>query len=88
MHPAGQQLSERLFYCFMFLTSLVCLIETWRTDDLRRFALFFAIGSTLALLACVPDWPVYRKKAITWREIPAAVSVPTSSSASQASTPR
>ncbi|KAK4530880.1 hypothetical protein CCYA_CCYA06G1737 [Cyanidiococcus yangmingshanensis] len=68
MNPYGQRLSERLFVSILLATSVLSLLQVWRTEDLRQLFVCFFAGSALALTVSVPNWPFYNRTRLRWRQ--------------------
>ena len=62
----GQKISEYIYVAFISAAGVIAwLIGYWKSD-FQVSVYGWAIAVAMSVLLCVPDWPMYNKKPVTW----------------------
>eukprot|EP01032_Pedospumella_encystans_P015213 gene15213-17419_t len=68
MDYKGQRLSEYIYSILTILFGGVAWIVGYVKGDFQVTFYGWAAGLALALLLCIPDWPMYNRNPVTWLE--------------------
>ncbi len=68
MDYRGQQFSEYLYYFLTIFFGAVAWVVGYMYNDFQLTVNGWAIGLVLAILLCIPDWPMYNKHPVKWAE--------------------
>jgi signal peptidase complex subunit 1 len=66
MDYRGQQFSEYLYYFLTIFFGAVAWVVGYLYNDFQMTVNGWAIGLTLAIVLCIPDWPMYNKHPVKW----------------------
>ena len=66
MDYRGQQFSEYLYYFLTIFFGAIAWFVGYFSDDFQITVYGWAVGLGLALILCIPDWPMYNKHPVTW----------------------
>ena len=66
MDYRGQQFSEYLYYFLTIFFGAIAWIVGFVANDFQLTVWGWAVGLGLALILCIPDWPMYNKHPVTW----------------------
>lgn len=62
----GQKLSEQLSMLIVSVFAAAAFVAGYLLENFNLMMSIFLTGSGLALVACVPDWPIYNRHPVTW----------------------
>ena len=68
MDYKGQQLSEHLYYFLTIVAGIVAWFIGWYKNDFQIAFYGWAAGLGVALVLCIPDWPMFNRNKVTWLE--------------------
>ena len=66
MDYRGQQFSEYLYYFLTIFFGGVAWVVGYIYNDFQMTVNGWAIGLTLAIVLCIPDWSMYNKHPVKW----------------------
>ena len=66
MDYRGQQFSEYLYYFLTIFFGAIAWFVGYFSNDFQLTVYGWAVGLGLALILCIPDWPMYNKHPVTW----------------------
>ena len=66
MDYRGQQFSEYLYYFLTIFFGGIAWVVGYVADNFQLTVYGWAVGLGLALILCIPDWPMYNKHPVTW----------------------
>lgn len=64
----GQQFSEYLYYFLTIFFGAIAWLVGYVKNDFQVTVNGWAIGLVLALILCIPDWPMYNRYPVKWAE--------------------
>ena len=62
----GQQLSEYMYFFLTIFFGSVAWVVGWFYGDFQVTFYGWSVGLGLALILCIPDWPMFNKKPVKW----------------------
>ena len=62
----GQQFSEYLYYFLTVFFGGIAWFVGYFANDFQLTVYGWAVGLGLALILCIPDWPMYNKHPVQW----------------------
>jgi len=62
----GQKISEYIYVTITCAAGLVAWFIGYWENDFQVSVHGWAIGIIISVILCVPDWPMYNKKPVTW----------------------
>ena len=68
MDYRGQYLAEHLYYFLTIVAGAVAWVIGWYKNDFQVAFYGWAAGLGIALVLCIPDWPMFNRNKVTWLE--------------------
>ena len=73
MDYKGQKLSEQIYLVLIPAVGSVAWVFGYLAQDFKQTFYGWLAGLVLAMLICVPDWPIFNRNPTPWlEEIPSA----------------
>lgn len=85
MDYKGQQICEILYYILTILFGGIAWIIGYYSHDFQITFHGWCIGMILALILCIPDWPLYNRNKVVWLDEASSVELATNANSSKKS---
>lgn len=69
MDVSGSKHAEALFFLLFLVGVVVGLVRAVQLDDASQVYKWYAGAAAVALVACVPAWPCFRRHALPWAPV-------------------
>ena len=66
MDYKGQQLSEWIYYFLTISFGVAAWVYGFIHEDFGLTVQGWAVGLGLALIMCIPDWPIFNRAPVQW----------------------
>lgn len=66
MDYKGQELAELLYTYILNFGALLAFLIGYYYESFQYVIVIYATASGIALLLCVPDWPIFNKNKLKW----------------------
>jgi len=64
----GQRLAELLYYWIIICFGAAGWVWGYIEKNFKYTFYCWAVGVGISVLLCVPDWPIYNRHTVEWRE--------------------
>mmetsp|Transcript_30216 Transcript_30216/g.48791 ORF Transcript_30216/g.48791 Transcript_30216/m.48791 type:complete len:98 (-) Transcript_30216:57-350(-) len=68
MDFVGQRTCERLYQLIVILFAVLGFVSGFIAQSMKLLMYIFGSGVLVACVVCGPDWPIYNKNPIIWRD--------------------